>query len=108
VDGQSADWDESDDLEVETTTSPELDKEWQEYYDAVTTPPPVYIRILTYGFGWSLTLILAVTIMAQWALWFILTSQFFNGWGGIAGGLIAAVQIWLMFGTAEKKSACRL
>lgn len=87
---------------------PEVDPQWQEYYDAVTRPAPFYIRALTWIFGGLLTLILAVTIMAQWALWFILTSQFLGGWGGIAGGLIAAVQIWLLFGTADKKDACSI
>lgn len=53
-------------------------------------------------------LVLAVTIMVQWFLWLALTSQVWAPWGMAIGGLIVAVQIWLLFGTATPKNACEL
>ncbi len=68
--------------------------------------PALWVRVLTWVFSSIFCLTYALTVMLQWVLWLILTMQFFGGWGGILGGLIAAVQIWLLFGTANKPQSC--
>lgn len=47
----------------------------------------------------------AVLVLWQWALWLAVTMQAFKGWGGVFGGLICAVQIWLFFGQPKAGSA---
>lgn len=47
---------------------------------------------------WGLTsLILAVTVMSQWFLWFVVTSQVLAPWGIVLGVTIAAAQIAALF-----------
>ena len=109
ADGQSADWDGDVDWEEDSASEvPAADLEWQAYYDAVTSKPAWPTRVLGWVLGGVMTLALALAVIVQWGLWIALTMQLFDGWGGIAGGLIAAVQMWLMFGTAEKKQSCSL
>ncbi len=80
-------------------------KEWMEM---ASTPPPWWTAVLT-TLGWGLlTLVLAVTIFAQWCLWLILGMELLGIPGLVLGGLIWAVQIWLIFGTANLKQSCDL
>ena len=72
------------------------------------SPPAWPIRALSWTLSTLIAFVLALAIMVQWGLWLALTMQLFNGWGGIAGGLVVATQIWLLFGTAEKKQSCDL
>ena len=70
--------------------------------------PRLWVRIANWILTYLFALTAAVAVMVQWALWLALTMQFLGGWGGIVGGLIVAVQIWLMFGTATTNEACEI
>lgn len=109
MDGQPADGDEDGSWEDDVPAEePEVDPEWQAYYDAIMSKPAWPIRIVSWALSSLIALVIAVAIMVQWGLWLALTMQLFSGWGGIVGGLLVAVQIWLLFGTAEKKQSCEL
>lgn len=109
VDGQSAQWDDDGSWEEEPVLDEtEVDPEWQAYYDAIMAKPAWPIRVLSWTLSTLTALILGLAIMVQWGLWLALTMQIFNGWGGILGGLVAAVQIWLLFGTSQTKQSCEL
>jgi hypothetical protein len=109
VDGQSAQWDDEGSWEEEPVPAEtEVDPEWQAYYDAIMAKPAWPVRVLSWTLSTLIALILGLAIMVQWGLWLALTMQLLNGWGGILGGLVAAVQIWLLFGTAQTKQSCEL
>jgi hypothetical protein len=55
-----------------------------------------------------LALVFALAVMLQWFLWLVLTMSLFSGWGVIFGGLVFALQLWLLFGTAQRSKACEL
>jgi len=44
-----------------------------------------------------LSLLLAVTVMAQWFLWFVATSALFAPWGMGLGIVVVAAQICALF-----------
>lgn len=74
--------------------------------ERIQAGPPAWLKV-TLWTGWALlALVMAVTIMVQWFFWLAVTMLLFSGWGGVIGGLIVAVQIWLMFGTATKERQC--
>ena len=101
--------DDEDSPSSNAAQEPEIPEEMREMYDAMMAGPPVWVTVGNWIIGSLLALVLAITIMVQWGLWFALTMQFLNGWGGIVGGLICAVQIVIFFGSKkEAATSCEI
>ena len=82
--------------------------EAQEWIDMATQPPPWWASVMIVV-GWGLVaLVFGVTVMAQWVLWMVLGSSFLGVVGIALGGLVAAVQMWLLFGTPNVNESCDL
>lgn len=76
--------------------------------EMVSQPPSWWSAALSTA-GWGLVaLILAVTIMAEWLLWMIFGSVYLGTTGIALGGVMTALQIWLLFGTATVERSCDL
>ncbi len=74
------------------------------------TGPPKWFGPTSMAVWGLLSVILAVTVMAQWFLWFVVTSQVFAPWGMVLGVAVAAAQILALFGRKREpaEASCPL
>ena len=81
-------------------------EQWRKTYG---DGPPAWFRWSSWVMMGLTSIVVAVVILLQWAVWMILTSQLFSPWGMILGIVVSASQILLMFGRERSaKATCAI
>lgn len=84
-----------------------MSDEEREMMKAWTEPPPRWLLVAQAAMTFLIALVGAMVVMLQWLILCILTSQFFEPWGVILGGLISILQMLMIFDQDRKaKEAC--